>query len=174
MVHVNELIFRFMTDQGDGTGDTSYIGDYSTIPKTLYITPGTNVGSGGPIQLHRMLIRVEDGTNMTATEYGRLGSALTTGIKFAVVRDGVVQGVFPDAGIETNADWGALCYDVDIKTWGSPPTDDVLVVRWTFAKAGNPIRLQPGDEFQIILADNFTGLVAQSFHVQGIDEGTKS
>lgn len=163
-----------MTDQGDGSGDNSYVGDYSVTPKTLYLTPGPNVGSGSTIQLHRMIISIMDGNGMTATEWGNLGSALTNGLEFKVLRKGVDQGIFAGINPKSNASWGALCFDVDIKTWGQVPTDDILVARWTFAKSGAPIRLHYGDEFQINLNDDFTGLVKQHFLVQGIDEGNKS
>jgi len=169
---VKETVLRYMTDQGDGTGDISYVGDYSITPKTLYLNPA-GAGSGSIIQIHRMVVSVED-ASMTPETYGTL-PALDNGVQFKVVRGGVDQNIFPGIAIKTNADWGGVCFDVDTKDWGSgTPTNDVLVVRWTFAKSGAPIRLHPGDEFQVILSDDFTGLAQQHFHVQGIDEGKRS
>jgi len=122
-----------------------------------------------------MIISVEDGTGMTADEYGNLGSALTSGISVRLSNnDGVITDLTDGLPVTTNAHWGRVCYDVDIKAWGVTPSDDLLVCRWTFAKSGQQVRLvgNQNERLEIPLYDNVTGLVHHCFMVQGYIENT--
>lgn len=141
-------------------------GNYAT-PTKFSIVPG----AGQWFRIERLLVHIEDTNGMQAQEYGNLGSALTNGIIVQTARDGVQTLDYTDGlPVKTNADWGRVCYDVDLKTWGAG--NEVMQVRWTFAKSGTPIRLagSEGDSFDIILEDDFSGLINHNFMVQGYVE----
>lgn len=118
--------------------------------------------------IHRMIVSIGDTAGMLADEYGNLGSALTNGINLKRYQDGVEKQDYMDGvPIKTNSSWGALCYDVDLKTWGAGP--ELLVVRWTFSKSGSPITLRGGklDSLSIEVNDDLSGLTDHRFMMQG-------
>ena len=154
-----DMIFHYLDSNGDGTGTTNAIGDYST-PDQFYFEALKNCS------IHRILISVGDATGSTAQEYGGL-SALTNGVELKVYDQTDTEILDLTAGnpIKSNAEWGKACYDVDLKTWGAG--NEILVIRWTFDKAGTPINLAKGQKISIDLSDNFTGLLSHNFFIQG-------
>ncbi len=105
---------------------------------------------------------------MQAEEYGNLGAALTNGITVRLQDSGgTVLDLTDGLPVKTNAGWGQLCYDVDLKSWGAG--NELLLVRWTFERAGQPLRLEGEDSgrLEVVLNDDFTGLLAHTFQVQG-------
>ena len=156
------LIYRYLDTKGDGTGTKNANGDYST-PDIFYIAPDLK-----DMVLHRLIVLIEDGANMRAEHYGTLGAALTNGVVVRVSDpSGVLVDLTDESPIKTNAGWGALCYDVDVKAWGAG--NDLLLVRWTFAKAGIPLVLdaKAGHKLEVVLSDDLQGLVRHYFMVQG-------
>lgn len=126
------------------------------------------------VALHRMLPFVRDTGAFYAERYGALGAALTNGISFGVY--GTVDGVadtllyrLTDANhpIKTNADWTAYCYDANYISYGQG--DNMLAVRWTFARSGQPIYLDAskGQYLAMSVADTLSGLVDHHVAVQG-------
>jgi hypothetical protein len=170
----NLILTRFLDTNGDGTGTKNANADYSgTGGDIFYIQPP----AGTVYRLYRMIVHYEDTQGMTATEYGNLGSALGVGI-IVRVQDGsgTISNLTDGIPITTNADWSRFCYDAQLSVWVSSgaPTNDVAQVRWTFAKAGTTIRLD-GDQserLEVVLNDNFAGLIDHYFHVQGYIEAT--
>lgn len=163
-----QSLSRFLDLDGDGTGTKNAIGDYSTAD-TLYIQPA----AGTVYRIERMLVSIEDGVGMRAERYGGLAAALTNGVTVRVADDsGTILDLTDGLPIKSNAGWGSYCYDVDIKAWGAG--NELLLVRWTFAKAGVPLRLDGdnNERLEVILNDDMTGLVSHYFMVQGLDEGT--
>lgn len=70
-----------------------------------------------------------------------------------------------------NTSWvyqAAMCYDVQLLAWGSG--NDLVAARWTFANSGRPLVLRgnDGDRLELILRDDFTGLISQTFMIQGV------
>lgn len=155
------MIFsRYLDTNGDGTGTKNANGNYSSAAETFYID--------GPLTITRMIVSVEDTGGMQAEEYGNLGTALTNGITIDIDSGGLdneLVDLTDGEPIKTNAGWGQLCYDVDLKSWGAG--DDLLVVRWTFDKSGAPIKLGDDDRLEITLNDDFSGLIGHYFLVQG-------
>ena len=159
-----ESIYRYLDSNGDGTGSNNANLDFGSSPDVFYIQPAENQ----IFYLNRMIVSVGDGAGMQAEEYGNLGSALTNGITVCVVDDGGIAlqlcGGIP---VKTNAGWGRICFDVELKTWGAG--DELLVVRWTFAKAGYPIRLigSKNERLEVSFSDNMTGLLSHYYLVEG-------
>lgn len=158
-------INQYLDVDGDGTGVKSAVGDYSD---------GTGSGvenfyyqATGYVDIYRMIVSIEDGTAMWANRYGG-EAALAVGIFVKIIdSDGltVLKDLTDNIAIKANAQWGQLCYDVDVKAWGTG--NELLVSRWTFSAAGSPIRLNPGQSLRVVLNDDFTGLVDHKFMIQG-------
>lgn len=157
-----QTFYRYLDTNGNGTGTKNANLEFAS-PDIFYIQPP----SGTIYYLNRMIISVGDTTGMTSSKYGNLAE-LGTGITFKVVDDsGTILDLTDGIPVDTNASYGALCYDVDVKTWGSG--NELLVTRWTFAKAGNPLKLRgsKNERLEVDLSDDMSALLSQYFLVQG-------
>jgi hypothetical protein len=161
---VKTALFRYLDTAGDGTGTKNANGDYSSTSDIFYIQPA----AGQVFRMVRMIVTVEDTTGMQAAEYGNLGSALSNGITVRTQDDsGTILDMTDGLPVTTNAEWARLCYDADVKSWGAG--NELLTVRWTFARSGTLIRLR-GDQnerLEVFLNDDLTGLIQHYFMVQG-------
>jgi len=118
----------------------------------------------------RMIISIEDSGVFKAETYGAL-SALSSGIEVKRYSNGVLAEDLTDGvPITSNGQWGKVCYDVDLKTWGSG--NSLILVRWTFARSGAPVILRGAaqDDLRVEFNDDFTGLIAHQFMIQGFVE----
>jgi len=122
-----------------------------------------------PTRVARMLVSVGDTTGMQAEEYGNLGAALTNGVsvitRTAASGGSTIIDLTDGLPITTNSAWGSLCFDVNLKSWGAG--DELLVVRWTFALAGQPLYLDTGQQIVVTLDDDLSGLQTHYFVIQG-------
>jgi len=157
-----EIISQYLDTLGTGLGTTNATGNYSSSAEIFYFE-----ASRGETAIERMIVSIEDGQNMRAEHYGTLGGALTNGVIVRHVRANgdVLIDFTGGVPVTQNGLWGSLCYDVDVKAWGAG--NELLLVRWTFAKSGIPVKLLVGDRLEVVLNDNFTGLVTHRFLVQG-------
>lgn len=165
----NLIFSRLLDTVGDGTGTKNATGNYSGGATTFKILPPAST----IFRVTRLLVYVKDTAGMVASEYGNLGSALTNGIQIRV-HNGTTTVVDLTDGdpITENADYGKFCYDVQVLGWGAG--DDILLARWTFSKAGQDLRLD-GDAteaLEVILNDDFSGLLSHKFIAQGYTENT--
>ena len=159
-----QSLYRYLDSNGDGSGTKNANLDFNASPDIFYIQPP----SGTIYYLNRMIVCVEDTATMQAQEYGNLGAALSNGITFKLVNDsGTILDFLDGIPIKTNSAYGALCYDVDLKSWGAG--NELLVSRWTFAKAGYPIRLDgsKNERLEANFSDDLDGLLGHYFLVQG-------
>ena len=164
-------IFQYLASTGKGasTGGTNAIGDYSTgtgsSGETFIIQPPADEDW----RIERMMIHIQDTGVFAAEEYGST-SALTNGVAVRVETDTGTVYDLTDVTVKTNAQWGRQCYDTRIDTWGAG--DEFLSARWTFGKAGYPIRLDGtnGERLAVYLQDDMSNLVAHSFFVNGYKE----
>jgi hypothetical protein len=156
---------RYADSDGDGGGTKNWNGDYTTPDQAILAAGATE-----QLAVARMIVSVGDTTGMTAQEYGNLGAALGNGIEvkhYAADGTTVLNDLTDGVPITTNSEWGALCYDVDVKSWGSG--NELLVARWTFRNSGQPIHLQPGESIRVLLSDDLQGLLSQHFMFQGVN-----
>jgi hypothetical protein len=157
---------QFLDSNGDESGIKEWTGDYSSVSDIAYIQPS----AGEVIWLTRMIVFVKDTGTLDPDSYGN-ASALTNGLVVRLQDDsGTIATLSGGFTIKTNAEWGALCYDVTNHAWGTG--DETLLVRWTFAKSGVEIRLDgdSNERLEILLNDDFSGLNAHRFCVQGHKE----
>jgi len=158
---------RYLDTNGDGTGTKNANGNYSGGATDFYIQPPAST----IYRIARLIVSVEDTSGFSAAEYGNTGSALSNVIHIET-QDGGGTIVDYDNGvpIKTNAEWGRVCYDADLKTWGAG--NELLLVRWTYTKSGSFIRLDgdSSEKFVVTLNDDLTGLISHYFLVQGYIE----
>ena len=160
----NNIFSRYADTNGDGSGTKSAIGNYSGGQEIFYLQPPV----GQVYRVHRLLFSAEDTSGMTAQEYGNLAAPLTNGIEMKIQNDtGTITDLTDGVPIKTNGQWGRKCFDADLKTWGNG--DELIVARWTFSKSGSAIVLSGSrnDRLEILLNDDFTGLISQYFLLQG-------
>lgn len=160
---INETVFKYCENGGSNNAN----GNYSGAETFFTVAPGASE----VYRIHRMVVTIEDTSGFTAQEYGNLGFALTNGVSVQIRNaGGLVKNLTNGNPVKTNAQWAGLCYDADLKTWGSG--DELLAVRWSFDRSGAPLRIDgaAGEYFAISLNDNFSGLVDHHFFLQGIIE----
>ena len=117
----------------------------------------------------RVIVHLQDSGTFDADKYGN-GLSLTNGIKVQVVWDDgtEVLDLIDGHTIIDNGDWEGMCYDFSYNSIGVG--DNVAAVRWTVAKAGKPIKLEPNQRIRVTIQDDLTGLTKHRFNVQGYYE----
>lgn len=160
-------LFRYLDTNGDGTGTKQAIQNYSAAglgPKTFYIKPPT----GLIYVINRMVVYWQDAISWRSDHYGKLGAALTKGIRVYIRSDKADPIELTDGlPIKTNGNWKRLCHDAPESGYGAG--DDDTSARWTFRHSGRPLVLRGdrGDRMDIDINDNLSGLSDQTFMVQG-------
>ena len=160
-------VMKYLTDDGlapDGTNESMVV----STATDFYRGPA----EGKVWYIERALFYIEDAT-ATLSTYGGI-SALTNGCGFKV-RSGGVNGqeeldLLDGHPIKKNGDFGAVCYDVAINGPGSG--NNMVLVRWTFGKAGAPLKLQ-GAKNQVLvweINDSMTGLVEAHVVILGLED----
>jgi hypothetical protein len=158
------ILNRYLSANGDGTGNKNFVGDYSAAQGVAYIQPGADE----TFYLARMIVLIQDGVGFAAVKYGAINGGLTNGVQVRVQDDsGTIVDFTNGVPIVNNASWAGFCYDADVKAWGVG--DEFLPVRWTFQKSGVPIKLDgsKGARLEVLFDDDLTDLVAHRFLVQG-------
>jgi hypothetical protein len=158
-------IYRYLDSVGDGTGWYNAITDNSGVSQPLLIAPPAGKG----YRLFRIMPHIRDTGGFDADKYGN-NVVLVNGIGLEAQVQGQAFTIHDRETIKTNAQWGQLA-GVDVNHLDFGVGDESLLVRFTFAKAGNDLDLNGnlGDYLRIILNDNFSDLNAHTFHVQGYE-----
>ena len=170
---VPQPIFQFLATTGKGatTGHSNAVGDYSTATGTsgesFILAPST----AEVYRVERMIIHIQDTGAFAAEEYGNL-TALTNGVQVRIATDTGTVYDYTGVTVKSNAQWARQCYDTRVDTWSVG--DEFLTSRWTFSKAGYPLRIDgaAGQRLEVYLQDSCTGLVAHNFYVNGYVEDT--
>lgn len=171
---VPKPFYRHLDTVGDGTGIKNAIGDYSVVPQAFTAQPAP----GEILRIVRLLVLIRaPKASFTTDSYGNIGE-LAVGIALRVQDDnGTLVDLTNGLPIKTNGNWGHYSFDTSIYPADQGNTDTYLRVRWTFEKAGYPLRLvgDNNERLEVVLNDNFTngvgaGLVEHYFHAQGYYE----
>lgn len=157
-----DAIYRFLDSTGDGSGNKNFNHENSASAGVAKFIATENC------LIERMIVEITDTKGMEPEEYGNLGAALGTGLKFIVLDAASATAVDLCDGvpITTNADWGRMAFDVELKSWTNT-TNETALARWTFSKAGQGLFLPKNYSLVTYLADDFTGLIDHYFQVQG-------
>jgi hypothetical protein len=128
-------------------------------PKIFSVRAGEQSDVPTTIDVTRIIITCVDTTPISMSGFCG-GAALTNGLVLRSV-DGTTQNIF---NIKTNQDLMNLAYDFTPQlVAGNPPGYDGFVSRLTFAgqnKMGVAIRLGPGEDLEMIIQDDLTGLTS--------------
>lgn len=159
-------LYQFLSKDSGQSQDLAEVNTNvdGTTPVKFFIKPP----SGEIWVLSRMMCFMQDTGSFRAEGYGAELSALTIGMKCYLNKSGdTSDNIITSLPVKTNGDWAKYNYDAELKSWGAG--DNVLVGRWTFAKSGLPLSLDgdEGEEFGVIVSDDLTFLVSQTFNIQG-------
>lgn len=164
-------LVQFLSTNGDGTGTTNAIGDYST-PDDFYIEPP----AAQDYVVTCLIVHIAD-DEILAGEYGGL-EALTNGVRLKAKLCGTTYYLDGGVPIKFNAQWGSLCFDVEQKSWAPTPTQESLVVRLApgaYYIDGDAPPNYPGlllrgyrdDQLIVTLSDDLSGLDIHRFLANG-------
>lgn len=169
-------IYRVLDTDGDGTGTTNAIGNYSAgAGEIFFIQPAP----GEIFRIERMLVylRGKKG-DIKLDRYGK-DSALTTGIHVRTQNDvGTITDLTNGDPVKRFGGWMKVCFDVAAPGVENVDyaDDNIFGARWTFSRAGYPIRLvgDNNERLEVVLNDDFTGreIYEHKFKVQGYIEET--
>ena len=154
------FLFKYLRN---GSNSAEMAVDGSSTAVDFSYTAATTRG----VVIHRLNIVIAD-NSINPGDFGGIASGLTTSIQVLVLdSDNSTIFDFTDSeNISTNSEFGFLAgVDVDRDTQGAG--DDVLVVRWTLAKAGQELRLLNTHKIAIRVNDNLTALTSFKCMVQG-------
>jgi len=159
----NYMLSQYLSANGDGTGVTEATMVAGSPETVLYIEPPT----AQDFHIMRMIVYVEDTGAFDADKYGN-NITLTNGIEVRTVgAHGITADLTAGKPVLTNSHWARYCHDIRVDDFGTG--NETLSVRWTFEKSGKPIILSGTDNerLEIVLSDDFSGLVSHLFLVQG-------
>lgn len=160
---VREYLCRHLRN---AAGSDSVTGNYAGNPTEFFVRPP----AGEVWRISRLLVIVED-SKINADDYGAIAGGISPGMELYVADDnGIINHLMDNGDISSNAEWAEYCYDADAKFWGVG--NEFLVVRWTFTKAGVPLRLRGShrERLAILAQADLTGLVEHEYIVQGYKE----
>jgi hypothetical protein len=156
---------RWLTSTGDGlTGDFNLIGNYSASPTDFYyIAPYRYF-------VKSVIISISDDAGFNQSDYGAIPGGLTNGVGFFVrpANSLVDTRLIHTVNIKKNYEWLAIVERVQLTQFkGLPQT--ISIVLDVVDEFGIYFPLNPGDRFIVRLNDDFTGLIAHTFGLRGID-----
>lgn len=159
---------RYLDTNGDGTGSKNAIGDYSSSATRFYLRPA----AGQIFRVCHLITSLCDVGAFTDGAYGN-GITLSNGI-FIRMADGddVVSYDLTDGlPILYSSHWGRYAAKIDTYNYGAS-NEHLLVDIDLLEHYGTPVRLvgDNGDYLEVVLNDNFSGLVEHYFLGKGYRE----
>lgn len=156
----NQLLYRYLDTNGDGTGDKNINGDYSSVVTPFFIKPP----DGYIYRLTHIIGQIADGGSIDAGNYGN-GIELDQGISVQISNDSEVLVDLTDGvNIMTNNCWGRLGFKIDHAEYGSG--SNYLTFTSTFCVCPT-LSGSKNEKFSIIFNDDFDRLVSQYFMAIG-------
>ncbi len=135
-----------------------------SLTTQMFSVMGAGAGSPLTVDITRVMFQITDATAMDDSLFGGI-AALTNGI---VMRrnNGQMNNLF---NVKNNSDFGNIAFD-KIYADRAPAGSFGLTIRSTFSgqdKRGVAIRLKAGDELELLVQDNLTGLSSFRVLAQG-------
>ena len=150
----NQIVTQFASLDGLGVTFNAN-GDYSGAETKFILKPPEPAEGEPDIIWHitRMIVHMQ-GTSFLVDKYGAL--KLPNGIQVIARNDEKVLVDFTSAlPVKDMGDWAGHCYDLTFFPIGG--AGDHAVVRWTFLRSGQPLRLNGANaRIEVILNDNFS------------------
>tara|TARA_R110000851_G_scaffold146805_1_gene286604 strand:- start:4006 stop:4560 length:555 start_codon:yes stop_codon:yes gene_type:complete len=161
------LITKYLRLSGSDAGTNNAVGNYSVNTGSFYLQPP----AGEIWRIRRMMVNIlNTGSGTDIDEYCGVG-VLSNGIQITV-QNGSTLDLTNSDPVKKITDWGAYCYDIDLKNKVNGNNTSYCGVRWTFAETGQEVRLigDNNDRLEVTCRDNLTGLSEHRFLVQGYKE----
>jgi hypothetical protein len=141
----------------DASGSIQTFGLRGTSPSPIGIT----------LDVTRIIVHCQTSTAVDLSKFGDISGGLTNGLLLRK-RDGRYFNIF---NVKTNGELANLAYDFDAQTATNPAQgQDGFVCRLTFAgqnKMGVTIRLEPGEDIEFILSEDYSDLVVLEVIAEG-------
>lgn len=163
-------IFRLLDTNGDGSGTDDASVNGSITAQVFKINPPTT----GVIIVNHVIVSVRNTTGFTTDNFGGI-TALTTGVQFGRINgaDSITEDYLDGVPIKDNADWSIHTANVELKTWGGTPADDILEAEFDFRLAGCAIALLPGDDaLGFKINDDLSTIAQIHFRAEGYSAAT--
>lgn len=157
--------FVFLDTNGDGSGDKSAIGDYSVSPVEFKYTRPE--GSEGDLLINSFVVQIQSLSEILATGYGDSVGSLTNGI-LLFLRDNnqvMVRDFTSGMPIKSNGDWRR--YGGKTSVQGYEGGDRFFTASFKAIEPTKPVFMPPNHSIGLILNDDFSGLVSQTFFIEG-------
>lgn len=158
---------RYLDSVGDGSGTKNAIGDYSVLPLILQIAPP----SGKIYRIRSMIFTLEDDAAMEVQNYGGLLAPLTNGLLIRVQdATSTLLNLTDGLTIKSNGMFALQGAVPERLNFGAG--NNLLVARRNFMDCGMMINLNgtESQKLQVVLSDDFTGLISHYVTVQGFSE----
>lgn len=156
-------LIKFLSDIGDGTGVTDGIGDYSSIPLTLFIQPPEDE----VWIIHELIAHVVDAGKFGQSIYGSLASGLAVGVAIKVTNDtDTLLDITNGHPIKTNSEFMHFS-DMYLQDFGG--VADSLRASFKADLFGIELALDGSQnhKLEVTLNDNFQGLIDHHFIIHG-------
>ncbi|MGR8932655.1 MAG: hypothetical protein ACU836_18705 [Gammaproteobacteria bacterium] len=153
---------RFLTANGDGSGEYNLNGDYSASALTAYYEATSR------FELASVLVNISDGTKFLQNAYGGIAlGTVANGVKFFIQPVGLPDiQLLTTFGITQNYQWLSVTPDAPITQFDLTPQTMTPFIDLK-KLYGKYLNMNVGDKFKIVLNDDFTGLVNHSFILGG-------
>lgn len=155
------VLTQQFSSNGDGTGITDVVADYSVVNQEFSIRPNKDqifiVGN--------ISVSLIDNGNINANGYGASAIPLTNGLLFSVQFAGISA---TQLFVKTNYEYQTLGTNFDILDYQGAPTALKSQINYTLFGAGG-IRLEGvnGDFISITAQDDFSSLIHHGFTALG-------
>ena len=138
------------------TGGSKNMNVNGSVTTQIFGVRNTEERIGSAFDITRVIFYCETASTIDLSKFGDIAGGLTRGIVLRKV-DGIQRNIL---NAKTNGELKTLMFDFDIQVaLGS--AQDGFTGRLTFAgqaKMGAAIRLEPGDDLQMLIQDNLTTL----------------
>lgn len=158
-------LLRYLDTNGDGTGSKNASVNGSSTEVRFFIKPEV----GQTFLIYKMFVTISDAGILTTGSYG---NTLTPSNGLIVRKTGsggdpVIYDVLDGLPIKANTDWARIAFDESVVNLAG--TKYFYRYRWTAPNVNYPLCLHgdSGEELEVIIRDNLTGLEEHYFQVQG-------
>lgn len=156
---------HYLDTNGDGTGTTNAIGDYSVTPAVFYFQPG----AGETVEAAKLMMHVADKGAFEFDGYGSLAAGVVTnGVEITFYRLGQLALKLTNGEpIIANHAYSHLNTDYILSTYTS--NYQASTVSFDAASFNGPLVMHGDlqDQLRVELNDNFTGLDSHQFILYG-------
>lgn len=158
--------YEYLKLDGDGTNQVT--GNHLAAAAEYSASAPAGNADVDLLIIQRLVVYIQDATAFRASWYGGIGAGLTNGLGLSI-NDSEGNKLLDLTGgesIKTNGQWGGICFDTHLSEYGAG--SESLAVRYTFEKSGSPVVLTNGETLCLEANDDFSGLEAHTFFLQGL------